>query len=137
MTSSTSGAITTAQFNSSKLITLGSIIAAIAVILGAFGAHALRGKIGYDLFDIYQTANQYLMIHAMGILFYGIWRKTFTLDTVKPWPALCFLIGSVIFCGSLYTITFSGMRMFGAITPIGGVLYIVGWIGFALQARGK
>ena len=124
-----------------RIITTGGILAALAVILGAFGAHALRGKIGYDLFDIYQTANQYLMIHALGLILYGIWHKVMSRAdltvVIKPWPAACFFFGSIIFCGSLYTITFTGLRMFGAITPIGGVLYIVGWIGFALQARSR
>lgn len=122
---------------SSKIVALGSILAALAVILGAFGAHALRGKIGYDLFDIYQTANQYLMIHSMALVFYGIWRKTFAQDETKIWPAICFLVGAVIFCGSLYTITFTGLRMFGAITPVGGLLFIAGWLGFAFQAKGR
>jgi uncharacterized membrane protein YgdD (TMEM256/DUF423 family) len=124
-----------------KITSVGCMMAAIAVVLGAFGAHMLRGKIGYDLFDIYQTANQYLMIHALALVLYGIWHKVsrnadLTI-TIKPWPAACFFLGSIIFCGSLYAITFTGLRMFGAITPIGGVLYIAGWIGFALQARSR
>jgi len=118
-----------------KIISFGALYAALAVILGAFGAHALRGHIGYDLFDIYQTANQYLMIHAGALIFYGLWHKLFgEASSKKTWPAACFFFGSIIFCGSLYCITATGHRWFGAITPIGGVLYIVGWIGFALQA---
>jgi uncharacterized membrane protein YgdD (TMEM256/DUF423 family) len=121
----------------SQTVSCGAVLAAIAVILGAFGAHALRGKIGYDLFDIFQTANQYMMIHATALIIYGLWNHSAIKDglVVKPWPAICFFIGSIIFCGSLYTITFTGLRMFGAVTPVGGLLFIAGWLGFAYQAR--
>lgn len=110
-------------------ISLGAAIGALGVILGAFGAHAIKGKIGYDLFEIYLTGTQYLMMHAFAIILYGLSKAE------AQWPVWCFLAGILIFTGSLYAITFTGIRTFGAITPIGGVLFIAGWIGFALQAR--
>jgi uncharacterized membrane protein YgdD (TMEM256/DUF423 family) len=112
-------------------LSIGSLIACLGVILGAFGTHGLRGKIGYDLLQIYETGVQYLMIHAFAILFYGLSKAQ------AKWPLWCFGIGIVIFTGSLFCITFTGIRTFGAITPIGGVLFIAGWIGFALQVRNR
>jgi uncharacterized membrane protein YgdD (TMEM256/DUF423 family) len=101
-------------------ISIGAAIAGIGVILGAFGTHALRGKIGYDLFEIYKTGCEYLMLHAFALIFYGLSKAT------AKWPVWCFLSGIVIF---------TGIRGFGAITPIGGVLFIAGWAGFAWQTR--
>jgi uncharacterized membrane protein YgdD (TMEM256/DUF423 family) len=108
---------------------IGAFLAAIGVILGAFGTHAIRGKIGYDLYEIYQTGTQYWMIHAFAIILYGLSRSQ------AKWPVICFLVGIAIFSGSLFAITFSGIRGFGAITPVGGLLFIAGWIGFGLQNR--
>lgn len=110
-------------------IFIGALQAALGVILGAFGTHGLRGKIGYDLLQIYETGTYYLVLHALALILFGL------LKPAKVWPAWCFLIGSVIFSGSLYLITFTAIRTFGAITPFGGVLFIAGWIGFALEAK--
>ena len=112
-------------------ISIGALIAAVGVILGAFGTHLLRGKIGYDLFEIYQTGCQYLMIHAFAIILYGLAKAQ------AKWPVWCFGLGIFIFSGSLFCITFTGIRGFGAITPIGGLLFIAGWIGFALQSHNR
>jgi uncharacterized membrane protein YgdD (TMEM256/DUF423 family) len=106
-------------------VSIGAMISALGVILGAFGAHAIKGHIGYDLYEIYMTGTQYLMLHAFAILFYGL------SGAKAKWPLWCFGAGIVVFTGSLFAITFSGVREFGAITPIGGVLFIAGWIGFA------
>lgn len=110
-------------------IFVGTLQAALGVILGAFGTHGLRGKIGYDLLQIYETGTYYLVLHAVALILLGLFKPS------KLWPAWCFVIGSIIFSGSLYLITFTGIRSFGAITPIGGVLFIAGWTGFALEAR--
>ena len=112
-------------------ICIGAAQAAIGVILGAFGTHGLRGKIGYDLLQIYETGTYYLVLHALALILFGLIKPK------KMWPAWCFLAGSVVFAGSLYGITFSGIRQLGAITPVGGVMFIAGWIGFALEARKK
>lgn len=112
-------------------ILIGAIQAGLGVILGAFGTHGLRGKIASDLLQIYETGTYYLVLHALALILFGL------LKPQKFWPAWCFLIGTIIFTGSLYTITFTNIREFGAVTPIGGVLLIVGWMGFALQARKK
>ena len=124
-----------------KIITIGSIMTALAVILGAFGTHGLKGKVAYDLLQIYETGTYYLMIHAIGTLIYGLWFRIVTSQTSLPkiriWPVQFFWAGCLIFTGSLYAITFTGIRGFGMITPIGGLLFILGWIGFAIQAARK
>jgi uncharacterized membrane protein YgdD (TMEM256/DUF423 family) len=112
-----------------NIISIGALFGAFGVILGAFGTHALQGKIEPDLFEIYKTGCQYMMMHAFALILYGL------SGIETKWPAWCFGLGIVVFSGSLYCITFTGIRMFGAITPIGGLLFIAGWIGFAIQAR--
>ena len=115
---------------------LGSFMMALAIILSAFGTHGLRGKIADDLLRIYETANQSRLIHASGIILYSLWRDRES-NAPKAWPIYLFFFGTLIFSGSLYLITFTQIRAFGAITPIGGLLYIIGWITFGLQAKSK
>ena len=112
-------------------VSLGSLIAALGVILGAFGSHSLRGRIGYDLLHFYETGTQYLLTHAFAILLYGLSKAR------AKWPLYCFGFGILIFTGSLFIMTFGGPRTLGAVTPIGGLLFIAGWIGFALETRTK
>jgi uncharacterized membrane protein YgdD (TMEM256/DUF423 family) len=119
-------------------ISLGAFLSALGVILGAFGTHGLRGKIGYDLLDIYETANRYLLIHAAALILYGLWRQSRPESSrSKNWPAKLFVIGIIIFCGTLYAITFTGIRQFGMITPLGGLCMIAGWIGFGMQSMAR
>ena len=117
-----------------KIIPIGAILGFLSVLFGAFGTHALKGKIGFDLFDIFLTGTHYLTIHALAMILYGLWLRTLAKEEVKCWPAAAFLFGTFIFTGTLYGITFTGMRWLGAITPVGGVLMMVGWLGFAIQA---
>ena len=116
-------------------------MACLAVILGAFGTHGLRGKLAIDLIQIYETGTHYLMIHALGTVLYGLWYQMASKDKlgapIKAWPVKFFGVGAIIFSGSLYCITFTGIRGFGMITPIGGLLFILGWLGFAAQAARK
>jgi uncharacterized membrane protein YgdD (TMEM256/DUF423 family) len=112
-----------------KCISIGSFMVALSVMAGAFGAHALQGRIGYDLLEIFKTGTYYMTVHSLGLVLFGLFKPE------KTWPATAFVIGTVIFTGSLYGITFTGIRTLGMITPIGGLLFIAGWIGFGLEAR--
>ena len=112
-------------------VSLGAALSGLAVIFGAFGAHALQGRIGYDLLEVYQTGAHYMFLHAFALILFGLAKPR------KMWPAWCFAIGIFFFTGSLFALTFTGIRKFGAITPIGGVLFIAGWIGFAMLTREK
>jgi uncharacterized membrane protein YgdD (TMEM256/DUF423 family) len=110
-------------------IALGSWFGFLGVALGAFGAHALRDQVGPDLLEIHKTATHYLMIHSIALILFGL------LPPRRSWPGWCFLSGILIFSGSLYALVLTQVRALGAITPVGGILLMSGWIGFALSAR--
>lgn len=117
-----------------KFISIGAFLAALSVIFGAFGAHGLKGKITPDLLEIYETASHYFILHAIAVMLYGFFIHA-TKRQGKPWPAQLFLAGIAIFCGSLYLIVLTKVRTFGMITPLGGLSFILAWIGFGLHAR--
>ena len=117
-----------------NMIRRGAFLAALSVVLGAFGAHGIKGKITPDLFEVYQTANYYFFIHALAIIFYGLFCLIQKRDT-KVWPANLFTLGILLFSGSLYLIVFTGVKAFGMITPLGGLSFIIAWIGFGLHAK--
>lgn len=107
---------------------IGAIALALAVILGAFGAHGLRGRLDAYLMGIYERAVFYHFIHALGILIVPLFVRGDILrqDTGS---LVCWLLlaGIVIFCGSLYILAVTGIRGLGAITPIGGLAFIAAW----------
>jgi len=100
---------------------------------GAFGAHGLRAHVGPELLGVWQTAVLYQLVHALGLL--GLAALAPRLHhKLASSSALFLLAGIVIFSGSLYALVLSGVRMLGAITPIGGVSFMVGWLLLALAA---
>jgi uncharacterized membrane protein YgdD (TMEM256/DUF423 family) len=114
----------------------GAIAAALGVTLGAFGAHGLRGRIAPDLLAIYETGVRYHLVHALGLLAVG-WAAD---RWPGPWATLAgwlFLAGILVFCGSLYLLALTGLRWLGAITPLGGLAFIAGWLALALAAIKK
>lgn len=120
-----------------NFIQIGAFLCALSVILGAFGAHGLRGQIEPYLFDVYQTANQYFFYHSVAIILYGLWRKSMGSVPVKNIPGILFIAGIIIFSGSLYLIVLTEIKTWGMITPLGGLSFIIGWIGFGIQAGKK
>ena len=112
-------------------IAIGCASGALAVVLGAFGAHALKERVGADELEIWKTAVQYQMLHALALVLFGLFRERRASSAAPGW---CFAVGSAIFSGTLYAIVLGGPRVLGAVTPVGGVLMIGGWILFALQA---
>ena len=108
-------------------LTLAGICMSLAVALGAFGAHLLRGRLNPEMIAVWQTAVQYHAWHALALLGVGI--------LLLHWPgklglrlaAWLFLAGIVLFAGSLYALALTGARGWGAITPIGGVALLAGW----------
>ena len=101
----------------------GAVLAALGVALGAFAAHGLRAVLDQTALAWWQTAVQYQMWHAIGLIALGAARLPRTLL-----PALLLAAGTVIFAGTLYTMALGGPRWLGAITPIGGSLMIAGWL---------
>lgn len=104
----------------------------ISVAAGAFGAHALKNKLEPDLLAIFEVGARYQMYHAFAIGF-AVWMSTVIPGTFIPLSGWLFLAGSLIFSGSLYALALSGIRILGAITPIGGVLMLVGWLFLAIS----
>ena len=110
----------------------GAILLALAVILGAFGAHGLRGRLDAYLMSVYEKAVFYHFIHALGVLMVSILPKTGILsESAAQWVCGLLLAGILIFSGSLYVLALTGMRVLGAITPVGGLSFIAAWVALA------
>ena len=115
---------------------IGSLKASVAVIMGAFGAHALREKLTTDMMSVYQTAVQYHFFHALGLFVVAFVVGQYPHVVVSRWSGWLMLIGILLFSGSLYGLSLSGTRWLGAITPMGGTAFIISWTLLAI-AVGK
>jgi uncharacterized membrane protein YgdD (TMEM256/DUF423 family) len=106
---------------------LGSLLAFLAVALGAFGAHALSATFAAGMADVYETGIRYQFYHALGLLAvaYAVSRWPGSLAPVAGW---LFVAGIVLFSGSLYVLSLTGVRALGAITPLGGLCFLAGWL---------
>ena len=100
----------------------------LAVALGAFGAHALRDRLAPDLLAIFGTGNQYHFYHALGLLAVGLVAVHLPESALTRWSGWLMLVGIIIFSGSLYVLSVTGMRWLGAITPIGGLSFLAAWL---------
>ena len=108
-------------------ITLASLSGMLAVIFGAFGAHALKGKLDEYALGVFETAVQYHFYHSIALLAVGIIALNQPQTTMLKSSGWLFAIGIVIFSGSLYLLSMTGVRWLGAITPLGGLAFIGGW----------
>jgi uncharacterized membrane protein YgdD (TMEM256/DUF423 family) len=115
---------------------VGALSAALAVMLGAFGAHGLRGRLPADLLAIYHTGCQYHVYHALGLLAVGLLSLHVPASGALRASGWLMLAGTVLFSGSLYLLAVTGQRWLGAITPLGGVAFIAAWLLLAWAARG-
>jgi uncharacterized membrane protein YgdD (TMEM256/DUF423 family) len=106
---------------------LGAVLAGMGVIAGAFGAHGLRGRLTPELLGVFETGVRYHLIHALGLLAVA-WAMTRWPGAATSTAGWLFLAGILLFSGSLYGLSLSGLRWLGAITPIGGVAWVVGWL---------
>lgn len=122
-----------------KWMMIGAILTMLSVAIGAFGAHMLKDKIGAGAIATYETGVQYHMIHALALLIVGLTAGQLGSSTKLKWAARLLFAGIIIFSGSLYILSISGIKILGAITPIGGVAFIAGWLLFAMDVwqRGK
>ncbi len=105
---------------------IGAGLALLAVGAGAFGAHMLEDRISGELLDVFDTAVQYQVYHALGLLAVGAFSMNHSTRLLQ-WAGNLFVAGTVVFSGSLYLLAFTGIGWLGAITPIGGVCFLVGW----------
>jgi uncharacterized membrane protein YgdD (TMEM256/DUF423 family) len=113
------------------ILLAGAIFMALAVLLGAFGAHALKKVLSPDMLVIYKTGVEYQFYHALGLLLIGLIGFHVQSKYLR-WSGLFISIGIIIFSGSLYVLTLSGIKALGAITPIGGLSFVAGWIFLAV-----
>ena len=113
---------------------LGALSAFVAVGAGAFGAHGLRARLDPAMLAVFETGARYHMYHALGMIA-AAWAASRWPGPWAGWAGWLFLAGTLLFSGSLYALALSGIRWLGAITPIGGVAFLAGWICLALAAR--
>jgi uncharacterized membrane protein YgdD (TMEM256/DUF423 family) len=108
-------------------LSIGSISGALAVLLGAFGAHGLKDKLCEDMMAVYKTGVEYHFYHSLALLGIGLLSLHYksALLNAGGWSMVA---GILLFSGSLYALSISGVKVLGAITPIGGLLFIIGWI---------
>ena len=116
---------------------IGAVLAFLGVTFGAFGAHALKGRLSPESLAVFETGVRYQMYHAFAVLIvaaaiahYGSGR----LSMIAGW---CFVAGILLFSGSLYSLAFTSLGILGAITPIGGLLFLTGWACLAIFAATK
>jgi len=108
-------------------LTLGAVWGLLTVALGAFGAHGLRGRVADDLLVTWGTGVDYLGMHALALLACGLLALHIPGSRLIGAAAWCFVVGSLLFSGSLFALVLTGMRGLGAVTPFGGTLLIAGW----------
>jgi uncharacterized membrane protein YgdD (TMEM256/DUF423 family) len=109
------------------LVLLGCVSAGLGVAAGAFGAHMLKDMLEPPMLAVYDTATRYQLYHAFGLVLSGFAVRVGR-DRGAAKAGWLFLAGTLLFCGSLYGVSLLGIRWLGAVTPVGGVLFIVGWM---------
>jgi uncharacterized membrane protein YgdD (TMEM256/DUF423 family) len=116
-------------------LVLGALSAGISVAAGAFGAHALKARLSPDLLAVFETGARYQMYHALGLAAVA-WAASRGAGGQGPaaWAGWLFVVGTVLFSGSLYALALTGVRGLGAVTPFGGVAFLAGWVALALAA---
>jgi uncharacterized membrane protein YgdD (TMEM256/DUF423 family) len=116
-----------------RFFAMGAVSAALAVLLGSFAAHALKARLAPEQLATFETAVRYHLVHALGLL-----AAAWAAQRYGPGPATTggwlLLLGTVLFSGSLYLLSLTGVRWLGLITPFGGVAFIVGWALLAMAA---
>ena len=113
---------------------LGAVFGLISVAAGAFGAHGLRARIPPESLVVFETAARYQMYHALALLAVA-WAATRWPGTMPHLAGWLFVIGTILFSGSLYALALTGIRWLGAITPVGGAALLAGWLCLALSPR--
>ncbi|MBA1146931.1 DUF423 domain-containing protein [Ectothiorhodospiraceae bacterium WFHF3C12] len=116
------------------MVIAGAVLGFIGVALGAFGAHGLRDTLEPGRLEIWQTAVLYNLVHALALVAVGVAAYSLPGRSVMAASGWAFLFGTVVFSGSLYVLAVTGIRGLGAITPIGGLGFLAGWLLLAWAA---
>ncbi len=117
-----------------RLVRLGAIAMAFGVALGAFGAHGLRDRLAPDLLAVYETGVRYHLVHALG-LFVAAWLAGEDQTRSARLAGVLLVVGILLFSGSLYVLALTGVRAFGAVTPLGGIAWLAAWILIATRVK--
>ena len=123
------------SYSSHRFIVTAAISALLAVAMGAFGAHGLRGQISEASLAVYRTAVEYQMWHSLGLGLIGTLIERHPDSPKLRWAAWAMMAGIVLFSGSLYVLSLTGLRWLGMITPLGGLSFMLGWalLAFAMS----
>ena len=113
------------------LLVLGALNGALAVLLGAFGAHGLKGRVDASMLDIWSTASHYHFYHALGLLLIGLLARQLGGAAGVVAAGWILFAGMLVFSGSLYLLVLTGHKWLGAVTPLGGLALIAGWLWLA------
>lgn len=111
---------------SKTILLVGTALLILAVIFGAFGAHALKEKLSDDMMQVYKTGVEYHFYHALGLILVGILAMNNS-STLINWSACLLFAGVILFSGSLYALAITEIKWLGIVTPVGGVSFIIGW----------
>ena len=111
------------------IIQLSAMSGFFAVAIGAFGAHGLKQRLSEEMMAVYQTAVEYHFIHTLALLAVGILIQLWGKSAALTFSASAFVFGILLFSGSLYLLSITGTRWLGAITPIGGLAFLLAWLG--------
>ena len=117
-----------------RWLATGAVLAGLGVAAGAFGTHALGGRLAPDLLTVFETAARYHQLHAVALLVVGLAARRDVGNRLWNVSGWLFTVGILVFAGSLYTLSLSGARWLGAVTPIGGACFLAGWAAAALAA---
>jgi uncharacterized membrane protein YgdD (TMEM256/DUF423 family) len=120
-----------------NFVSVGSACAALGIGLGAFGAHALRGQISEAQLGLWETATRYFLVGALGMAVFGVWSSQHEQSHSPSWAGWLLLAGSVLFSASLFALALGAPRVLGAVTPLGGLGLIAGFLSFAWAARSR
>jgi len=112
---------------------LGSINATLAVILGAFGAHALKARLDVSLLKAYHTGVEYHFYHALGLILVGMIAMNLPVNIWLKSSGWSMFVGIILFCGSLYLLSIFNLRWLGMVTPVGGLLFILAWVSLCIS----
>ena len=112
---------------------LGALSAFASVAAGAFGAHALKARLAPEMLAAFETGARYQMFHALGLLG-AAWASSRLPGPSAAWAGWLFALGTVLFSGSLYAVALGGARWLGAVTPVGGLAFLAGWLALAWAA---
>ena len=116
------------------LIVVGSVLAAVGVLTGAFGAHGLADRAGAGALQTWDTAVRYQLVHALALVTVGVFSRRAGASSWAQIAGFGFVVGIGLFCGALYCLALDGPRVVARLAPVGGISFVIGWLALAMAA---